>query len=92
MATSKSDKENMQCKTCDKRFKPSKQWQKFCSGECRDAYHIGRKREANKLLSDKQYERIGGGKDDKEMREMWDDLLSFFHTHKGVLLRLLPRE
>jgi len=92
MAASRSDKKDRECNACNRKFKPERSWQKFCSGKCRDAYHTGRKREANKLLAGQQYERICGKEDDKDLQEMWNDFCLFIKTHKSVLLRLLPKE
>ena len=29
------------CKQCEREFKPARHWQEFCTSDCRNAYHNG---------------------------------------------------
>jgi len=44
---------------CNKEFRPAKPWQRFCSPQCRDAFHnLEKKRDAVRAAEDAREDRV----------------------------------
>lgn len=63
-----SGQEKTSCPYCGQDFKKNRFWQKFCSSDCTNRYHLERNKQARRLMS-RLESKLGGTPDDQNSHE-----------------------